>query len=244
MVTLKSTKGKLDFNNLSRDGYEGPTLHAPNVYAGARPLAPGFYLFSGPTGSGKSTFSLALALIIAARMGSPISYRYMLEPRAASKDLDRFLGPNSAEATTGLLKSIADSGLKSVVLDSVTYLIPALGKKMMGDQEDVTMKAGLRRSDIVGVLAMDNLSRGFGLTVIGTVNSELFPRTSDLEGACEGSMTIRSLGQASLEIRDRMTRTKQTLQLPDAAVTTARQLLGYVTSTTAAKPTNLLEIAL
>jgi energy-coupling factor transporter ATP-binding protein EcfA2 len=244
MVTVRSLKPKTDYLALPRGGYEGPLIHKANVMAGDCPLAPGFYLFSGPTGSGKSTYSLALALMIAARSGLAVSYRYMLEPRAQTKDLEKLLGPNSADAIKALLEGVVAESLKYVVLDSVTYLLPALGKKMMGDQEDVTMKAGLRRSDILGVLAMDNLCRGYALTVIGTINSELFPRTADLEGACEGAITINAV-KPGLIIRDRLARMKQHLALPDAAVDAARNLLGYTSSDrTATKPTSLSQVAI
>lgn len=217
---------------LARDWYAGPIISGPNVRAGEVPLAAGFYLFSGPTGSGKSTLSLALALLIGKTMNRQASYTYFLEPRARTKEYEGLLGVNATEEFEKYLDNYVAQERRSVVFDSVTYLIPAIGKKTMGDREDVTMKAGLRTSDILGVLTLDNLARSRNLTVIGTINSELFPRTEDLEGACEGSIQINSLGTTALTVRDRLKRVRQTLPLPSEAVTAARALLGYVSKDT------------
>jgi hypothetical protein len=115
-----------------------------------------------------------------------------------------------------------------VVVDSLTYIIPAMGSTALGGQEDVTMKEGLRRSEILGVLALDAQARQIGITVIGTINSELFPRPQALEGACEGAITMESPGR--LILRDRQQRSASPLHLRDSSLLAARMLLGQSSS--------------
>jgi hypothetical protein len=202
-----------------------PVKESANVFFGPHSLAPGLLLMSGITGSGKSTNSLALALMIATTSRQPVSYVYTTEPRAdypASQDL---LGMNAPERINDLLQATAGSSAKSVVIDSLTHVIPLLGLRRLGDSQDTTMKEGLRRSDVLGTLDLDLRARAAGLTVIATVNAELFPRPDALEGACEGFFVITGMG--ALTLRERLTRSEISVVIPPPFLNAARTLLGY-----------------
>jgi hypothetical protein len=179
---------------------------------------------SGPTGSGKSTNSLALALEIG-RTSEEVNYVYVLEPRAQGPYNEALENASlTTETLSRLIQAYSRSANRYVVIDSLTYVIPAMGATALGGQEDVTMKEGLRRSEILGVLSLDMMARKSSLTIIGTINSELFPRPTALEGACEGAFTIESLGR--LILRDRSFRASQPILLESASVLAARSLLG------------------
>jgi energy-coupling factor transporter ATP-binding protein EcfA2 len=202
-----------------------PQSGPPNVYVGKRPLTYGLYLLTGRTGAGKSTTAVSLALMMGAQTGQ-MNYANILEPRASgdiNKDLSNAsLAPGRLDEILAFYASL--SSTPYVILDSITYLISAVGALKLGGQEDVTMKGGLRRSEVLGVLSMDEQARQLGITFIGTVNNELFPRPEALEGACEGNISLEA---HSLEIfiRDRTDRNATPVALDSAAFTAARSLL-------------------
>lgn len=204
-----------------------PSAGEPNVKLGQRPLAAGFFIMSGPTATGKSTNSLALALELGLPYGM-LNYVYVLEPRASGPYSERF--ENSAlmhETVDNMFRAYASTGSPYLVIDSMTYVIPAIGAHALEGQDDVTMTGGLRRSEILGVLGLDMRARKAGLTVIGTINSELFPRPDALKGACEGQFLIEAPGKLMLSDRTERGSTPITLQATSIAV--ARALLGQST---------------
>jgi hypothetical protein len=187
-------------------------------------MSAGLFLMWGVTGSGKSTHSLALALELGQAFDQ-LNYLYVLEPRATGEYNELLQSAALAKETlAGIFLKTATLGGKYLVIDSLTYIIPAVGAACLGGQEDVTMTGGLRRSDILGVISIDATARKNGLTVIGTVNSELFPKPQALTGACEGSFSINASG--TLLITDRLHRKPVDYSPEYAALFAARTLLG------------------
>jgi hypothetical protein len=225
MVKKNSLNDYLDLGAQNKGSrFYPPDPGDPNVYVEKRALAAGFFIMWAPSGGGKSTNSLALAMVI----GSPeneLNYAYVLEPRATGEYNEALQNSSLAmETTLKMFDVYAGSRIRYLIVDSMTYLIPAIGFTCLGGQEDVTMKEGLRRSEILGVLALDAAARSRHLTVIATINSDLFPRPIALEGACEGVFNIKAPGH--LIIKDRSHRENADLLIDLTAVRAARQLLG------------------
>lgn len=200
-----------------------PSAGTSNVQFQGRPLSSGLFLLSGPTGSGKSTHSLALALELSVKADS-LNFAYVLEPRASGPLNESLLQATLSNETLERMVADAVNAGHYLVIDSLTYVIPAVGIVALGTQEDVTMKEGLRRSEVLGVLSIDAMARKYGVTLVGTINSDLFPRPKVLEGACEGAMEIGEAGFVYLS--DRSNRQKQLVRLDPFAMMAARNLLG------------------
>jgi hypothetical protein len=188
-------------------------------------------LIPGRTGSGKTSHALALAFGLRNNPETePLNnFLYIDEPRAPLNPWSEKL-ENPAltdEVLRDMLREYGQTG-PSLVIDSMTYRIPELGVLRMGGQEDPFMKEGLRKSDVLGVLRLDSIAREAGMTLFATVNSDLFPRTRVLEGACEGMITIE--GQRRLLVRDRITRAHDILILHETDYTNALSQLQYSSS--------------
>lgn len=89
----------------------------------------------------------------------------------------------------------AQAGGGILIIDSLTLLLGSFGKELTkgtdkNSTDDPAMKGGMRRSDIIGLSAFDGWCRSKRVAVIGAINSELFPRTDVLEGACQGSVVL------------------------------------------------------
>jgi hypothetical protein len=184
---------------------------------------PGFYLFAAGTAEGKTLHALALAHQLSCSM-TPF-----MEPRAPSVNQDA-KGVGDAitkESIVNAFTSAVDAtgDRKVTIIDSVTYVISMLGSTISDSAVNVTFKGGLQLSDILGVLQINSYASRMGICVIGTLNASLFPRTADLEGACEGSISIVQPGV--LSIRDRATRQPQLLRLSKKYLDMAVRDLGY-----------------
>jgi len=201
-----------------------PDPGTENIRLNERPLSAGFFLMWGPTGGGKSTMALSLALILGAEKGA-LNFAYVLEPRATG-NYNKLLEDSGLayERTLKMFEDYRSSEAPYLVVDSFTHLISSVGTTLLGTQEDVTMEKGLKKSDILGVLALDHAARERSLTIIGTVNSELFPRPRVLEGACEGMFELS--GEGTLTLRDRANRRDTTFKVPTEVIGVARELLG------------------
>jgi len=198
---------------------------------GKNVLYPGLYLMAAPTGGAKTITSIALATWIAMDSGySKIPFLNILEPRSpnAGSDLsNRLLDSTlSFETLVGLLPK---SG--ALVADSLTHVIPVIGTLKLGKGvSDTTFKGGVQRSWIVGCLALESAARKAGCTLIGTLNTDLFPGAEHMEGVCEGRMRIGAFGQFAL--RDRATRQSVNVTIPSDILGVASRALGYTGPTT------------
>jgi hypothetical protein len=123
-------------------------------------------------------------------------------------------------------------------IDSLTHVIPIFGSYVMSQLtppgadhnsryavQDVTLEGGVNRSSMYGVLALNALCAERKIALIGTVNSELFPRLGIFEGVTEGLVTLEAT--YSFSIRDRSTReTRLCSLLPEISGVTLA-MLGY-----------------
>ena len=112
-----------------------------------------------------------------------------------------------------------------LVVDSLTQIIGMIGSHTSGNVASTTFKEGLRSIDILGVTILNKVCEHHNVTMVGLLNSKLFPRVEDLEGACEGSIVISVPGM--LKIRDRSSREHAETEIPQASLDWAVKNLGY-----------------
>lgn len=187
-------------------------------------LPVGLHLMGGASGSGKTVTSLGLALWYKLYDVS-CSYSYVAEPRAAEQA--KYLTDSGAWSTrlAGELEARREGVL---VVDSLTYLITALPsvRELESTIAAVTYSGGLRPIDIAGVLTYDALAGEAKTALIGTLNTDLFPKHAELEGACEGSIVVR--GPGLIALRNREGRTWSEVSVPTPIFDEARRLLSLM----------------
>lgn len=202
-----------------------PIKYGPRAWPAVDPklrLSPGLHLLIAPKAAGKTLTSLALHLAYQAA-GVPTVFAYLMEPR--SPVVDSLLAQGGwDEYLTGMLQTAAGG---VVIVDSITYLLNRLGRIVELEEQigKVTYKEGLTPRDILSVLLTDELARASGVSLIATLNSELFPVPDKLEGACEGVIRLHSPG--SLQLRNRSARVTQDVVLHQSLVNAAAELIGY-----------------
>jgi len=218
LISRFSAQADSDFHS----GTVGTQLTA-RIGASGRHMAAGLYLMHGATGSGKSTLGLALAMMLGEN-DKVVNYAALLEPRAPHGPI--VMKPKLNDVIGYLEDKVLKFARRYVVLDSLTHLIPLAGKFVLQKMEDTTLQGGLRRSEILGVLTIDDIARTAGKTLIGIVNADLFPRARVLEGVCEGQIAIDPRF-GDLHIRDRIAREVTSVTLDPVAISAARHVLGY-----------------
>lgn len=192
--------------------------------AGSKPpgLPFGLHLMYAPSGGGKTVTSLALSLWYKA-LSVPSYYEYVGEPRAADV-ADTLVNSQTWEnrLTTAMAK--AKGGV--CFIDSITYLVTALPKvrELEAKIATVTYRGGLRPIDVVGILMYDALAAEKEVALVATLNSDLFPSVSQLEGACEGAISVSSAG--SFTSRNREGRVWTNFEVPSPIFKAAASLLN------------------
>lgn len=192
-----------------------PVAEAPRLY-------PGLYLMWGPRAAGKTLTALALALWLKAQ-NVRANFQYILEPR--STQVENLLSINGYNSW--LVEKLEDTQQGVLCIDSLTYTLSHLEEvaKYAASFTDATYPGGLKPKDVVGALFHDWIARQYGVALIGTLNSDLFPVVKDLEGATEGQLLVISPGV--VKQRDRGDRTERPIDFPKQYVEEAAVLLGY-----------------
>jgi hypothetical protein len=209
-------------SQITSAGISLPSLSEPLGKSGTALLfCPGLYLVSGARASGKTTTLVALAYELE-RAGVKVLYKPVHEPRGPTKG--PFSNVNSFRGD--LEKLLAQHRGYVIILDSITYVISTFS---MWKETTSTFKEGLTLRDALGVLELSNIAAGHGCAVLGSVNSEIYPVVAPLEGACEGSIKVNSVG--ALEMRDRRVRQSRPLPVSREALDLALAALGTFDST-------------
>jgi len=196
--------------------YPAVTDVEPSVYLGHHPVPPGLILLPGATGQGKSVTSLMISVWIALSMDYPEAhFLSVCEPRARNTKWGRQLA-DPTEAWDAIPSIIAEFP-PYLVADSFTQVIPNLASSKFGGVKEAAFKGGMQPSWISAISKLNSELFEAGFTLFATLNSDLFPSTSELEGAAEGKITLT--GELGTFIyRDRSRRTPLTFTVPSAIV--------------------------
>lgn len=183
-------------------------------------LHAGFYVMASKTGAGKTLSAYAMYLQAKAEKEGSAAYLAIGEPRSASPGLTLKALKSPRGFVHTVAHSAASNGIKLVLIDSLTFILPRYERTAA---DSPAFEGGKRLSDAVAALALNTLAAEQGITIVGIVNSNVYPPAEIMPAASEGTIMINDTGV--LKVTDRSTREQRNLVIASKFVDEARRLI-------------------
>lgn len=208
-------------------------------------FATGLYIVSGAARGGKSMVSRGIAKLAAdANAFAGVACLYVFEPGAPEYD------PKSDETTEGRFFEDPAAFLSINALgDLPTYFAAALTSELAKSDKpllivvdniadpmrsfnpksratEAASEGGLMPSDRAFCTTLNNFATRHNIVLLGTINSDLVPFASKLDGVCQG--VIQATAADSFTKHERASgRVPQSFSIPEKARDAAAASLGY-----------------